>query len=92
MAASDNQALRDTETLDPTLFTTAFKRNRFFMFTQREPDAYVTSKCKDLINDSIFTPIFSFADMTTQRETEMFSTRNHLEKNRPWLQLKQSNN
>lgn len=41
MAASDNQALRETEELDPTLFTTAFKRNRFFMFTQREPDAYV---------------------------------------------------
>jgi hypothetical protein len=41
MAASDNQALRETEELDPTLFTTAFKRNRFFMFTQREPNAYV---------------------------------------------------
>ncbi|KAG2172730.1 hypothetical protein INT43_000077 [Umbelopsis isabellina] len=52
MAASDNQALRDTETLDPTLFTTAFKRNRFFMFTQREPDAYDNSKGdRDVFNE-----------------------------------------
>ncbi|CDS12023.1 hypothetical protein LRAMOSA04218 [Lichtheimia ramosa] len=37
MAASDNATLRESEMLDPTLFCTAFKRNRFFMFTKREP-------------------------------------------------------
>ncbi|KAI8579693.1 hypothetical protein K450DRAFT_241062 [Umbelopsis ramanniana AG] len=52
MAASDNQALRETEELDPTLFTTAFKRNRFFMFTQREPNAYDDSKGdRDVFNE-----------------------------------------
>ncbi|KAI8372788.1 peptidyl-prolyl cis-trans isomerase cyp15 [Radiomyces spectabilis] len=37
MAASDNSVIKESETLDPTLFCTAFKRNRFFMFTRREP-------------------------------------------------------
>ncbi|KAI8063215.1 peptidyl-prolyl cis-trans isomerase cyp15 [Gongronella butleri] len=37
MAASDNTVIKERETLDPTLFCTAFKRNRFFMFTKREP-------------------------------------------------------
>ncbi|KAI8148410.1 peptidyl-prolyl cis-trans isomerase cyp15 [Fennellomyces sp. T-0311] len=37
MAASDNATLKESELLDPTLFCTAFKRNRFFMFTRREP-------------------------------------------------------
>ena len=37
MAASDNPML-DTVFVDPILFCTAFKKNRFYMFTQREPD------------------------------------------------------
>ena len=37
MAASDNTTLKESEMVDPTLLTTAFKRNRFFMFTRREP-------------------------------------------------------
>ena len=39
MAASDNPLMRESESMDPTLFCTAYKRNRFFMFTKREPDA-----------------------------------------------------
>ncbi|CAG8462800.1 19824_t:CDS:2 [Racocetra fulgida] len=41
MAASDNPLMKESEATDPTIFCTAFKRNRFFMFTQREPDALV---------------------------------------------------
>ncbi|KAI7855787.1 peptidyl-prolyl cis-trans isomerase cyp15 [Circinella umbellata] len=37
MAASDNATLKESEMVDPTLLTTAFKRNRFFIFTRREP-------------------------------------------------------
>ncbi|KAF7730577.1 Peptidyl-prolyl cis-trans isomerase cyp15 [Apophysomyces ossiformis] len=37
MAASENAAIKESEALDPTLFCTAFKRNRFFLFTRREP-------------------------------------------------------
>jgi peptidylprolyl isomerase domain and WD repeat-containing protein 1 len=36
MEASDNPALR-TLTLDPCLFCTAFKKNRFYVFSRREP-------------------------------------------------------
>lgn len=35
-AASDNPLLQ-TKTLDPILFCTAFKKNRFYMFSRREP-------------------------------------------------------
>ncbi|XP_071952019.1 peptidylprolyl isomerase domain and WD repeat-containing protein 1-like [Antedon mediterranea] len=37
MKASDNPALLGLE-LDPTLFCTGFKKNRFFIFSRREPD------------------------------------------------------
>ncbi|KAL0076192.1 peptidyl-prolyl cis-trans isomerase cyp15 [Phycomyces blakesleeanus] len=37
MAASENAVIKERAALDPTLFCTAFKRNRFFMFTRREP-------------------------------------------------------
>ncbi|SAM00030.1 hypothetical protein [Absidia glauca] len=37
MAASDNAVIKEREALDPTLFCTAFKRNRFFMFSRRDP-------------------------------------------------------
>ncbi|KAI9331938.1 hypothetical protein BDR26DRAFT_912438 [Obelidium mucronatum] len=39
MAASENAALKDIDTLDPTIICTAFKRNRFYMFSRREPDS-----------------------------------------------------
>ena len=39
MAASDNAVLKESETTDPTLFCTAYKRNRFYMFTRREPES-----------------------------------------------------
>jgi peptidylprolyl isomerase domain and WD repeat-containing protein 1 len=38
MAASDNAVIRESEMRDPTLFCTAFKRNRFYIFSEREPD------------------------------------------------------
>jgi peptidylprolyl isomerase domain and WD repeat-containing protein 1 len=36
MEASDNPALKNVQ-FDPTLFCTAVKKNRFYMFTRREP-------------------------------------------------------
>ncbi len=38
MAASENPAFKDAELRDPTLFCTAFKKNRFYLFTRREPE------------------------------------------------------
>ncbi|KAK3089441.1 hypothetical protein FSP39_003617 [Pinctada imbricata] len=37
MAASDNPLLQNV-TFDPTLICTAFKKNRFYLFTRREPE------------------------------------------------------
>jgi hypothetical protein len=37
MAASDNPAFQEPLETDPTLFATAYKRNRFYMLTRREP-------------------------------------------------------
>lgn len=42
MAASDNPTLQITEQQDPTLVCTGFKKNRFYLFTRREPDSYVS--------------------------------------------------
>lgn len=39
LAASDNPLLAaQVDEADPTLFCTAFKRARFYMFTRQEPD------------------------------------------------------
>lgn len=38
MAASSNPNLEAASHADPTLFTTGFRKNRFYMFTRREPD------------------------------------------------------
>ncbi|CAI2163147.1 3521_t:CDS:10 [Funneliformis geosporum] len=52
MAASDNPLVRESESMDPTLFCTAYKRNRFFMFTKREPDAHESHKGdRDVYNE-----------------------------------------
>ncbi|KAK7483502.1 hypothetical protein BaRGS_00025301 [Batillaria attramentaria] len=51
MAASDNPLL-DTRLLDPILFCTAFKKNRFYMFTRREPgDAHGPDTDRDIFNE-----------------------------------------
>ncbi|KAI9597332.1 peptidyl-prolyl cis-trans isomerase cyp15 [Syncephalis fuscata] len=39
MAASDNPLVKEKERKDPTLLCTAFKRNRFFLFTRRDPES-----------------------------------------------------
>jgi peptidylprolyl isomerase domain and WD repeat-containing protein 1 len=45
LAASDNPLLAaQTEEADPTLFLTAFKRARFYMFTRQEPDRCVVCR------------------------------------------------
>lgn len=38
MAASANPILAERETRDPTLFCTAYKRQRFYLFTRSEPE------------------------------------------------------
>lgn len=51
MEASENPTL-DSVTSDPTLFCTAFKKNRFYMFTRREPeDTKSADADRDVFNE-----------------------------------------
>ncbi|RXM96902.1 Peptidylprolyl isomerase domain and WD repeat-containing protein 1 [Acipenser ruthenus] len=51
MKASDNPALQRAEP-DPTIFCTAFKKNRFYMFTKREPeDTKSAESDRDIFNE-----------------------------------------
>ncbi|PWZ00398.1 hypothetical protein BCV70DRAFT_94770 [Testicularia cyperi] len=49
LAASDNPLLQKQGLSDPTLFTTAFNRARFYMFTRLDPDA--VSGDRDVFNE-----------------------------------------
>lgn len=52
MAASDNPLLKKEDYQDPTLFCTAYKKNRFFLYTTREPDTSEhASGSRDVFNE-----------------------------------------
>lgn len=52
MVASDNAVIKESEMRDPTLFCTAHTRNRFYMFTEREPDTGPSHKAdRDVFNE-----------------------------------------
>ncbi|KAJ8261196.1 hypothetical protein COCON_G00169190 [Conger conger] len=51
MKASDNPALQSSEP-DPVIFCTAFKKNRFYLFTRREPeDTKSADSDRDIFNE-----------------------------------------
>ncbi|CAE6415765.1 unnamed protein product [Rhizoctonia solani] len=51
MAASANPILANKEVRDPTLFCTAYKRPRFYMFTRDEPEDNKVSGDRDVFNE-----------------------------------------
>jgi hypothetical protein len=51
MVASANPILADREARDPTLFCTAYKRQRFYMFTRTEPEYVASSYRRFLLPD-----------------------------------------
>ncbi|CEH19448.1 peptidyl-prolyl cis-trans isomerase [Ceraceosorus bombacis] len=54
LAASDNPLANEKDVLDPTLFCTAFKRARFYLFTRNEPESDPRSRSgadRDVINE-----------------------------------------
>lgn len=50
MAASENPVFLESEQTDPTLFCTSYKKNRFYLFTTREPDG-TSSTTRDVYNE-----------------------------------------
>jgi peptidylprolyl isomerase domain and WD repeat-containing protein 1 len=51
MAASENTVIKESEETDPTLFCTAYKKNRFYAFSRREPDSSSTAMSRDIYNE-----------------------------------------
>ncbi|KAJ3220572.1 hypothetical protein HK099_004201 [Clydaea vesicula] len=52
MAASENSLIKDSEKRDPTLFCTSYKKNRFFLFSKREPETAIgNSGGRDIFNE-----------------------------------------
>ncbi|KAK0524975.1 Peptidyl-prolyl cis-trans isomerase cyp15 [Tilletia horrida] len=54
LMASDNPLMANKEQIDPTLFCTAYKRARFYLFTREEPDSDTKGKAgaeRDVFNE-----------------------------------------
>jgi len=52
MATSENPSLSNDGARDPTLFATAYKKNRFFLFTRRSPrDTSSVDSSRDIFNE-----------------------------------------
>lgn len=66
MATSENPLLQDKDERDPTLFCTAWKRPRFYMFTREEPE-YVSSPLVSS-RDSALTLLPVRRDKTGERD------------------------
>ena len=67
MVASANPILADREARDPTLFCTAYKRQRFYLFTRTEPE-YVFS-----YNESALPHLNVVVGTTRHKGIAMFS-------------------
>ncbi|KAI8053441.1 hypothetical protein BDF22DRAFT_725943 [Syncephalis plumigaleata] len=52
MAASSNPLVKEKEKKDPTLLCTAFKRNRFYLFTRKDPESDASHQGdRDIFNE-----------------------------------------
>ena len=50
MAASDNKVIRDAEETDPALYASAYKKERFYILTTREPNT-ADQDTRDIFNE-----------------------------------------
>lgn len=77
MAASNNPTLEAAAHSDPTLFCTGFKKNRFYMFTKREPDDSSLNASEDGVLTGLERDVFnekpSREDMIAATTTESSS-------------------
>lgn len=85
MEISDNPGLRK-DTSDPTLFCSAYKKNRFYMFTRREPDdmkGYAHSN----VHSSVHYHKYILPLLVVVTVIEMYSMRS-LQRKKLWQQHK----
>ncbi|KAJ2521441.1 Peptidyl-prolyl cis-trans isomerase cyp15 [Coemansia sp. RSA 2049] len=70
LAASSNpEAKQGTNSSDPTLFCTAYKRKRFYMFTREEPDHSTQENIRDVFNEKPTREEASLAVMPAKKRT-----------------------
>lgn len=51
MATSDNSVYKESEATDPTLYCTAYKKNRFYCFSRRGPEESDDTSHRDIFNE-----------------------------------------
>lgn len=68
MAASENTVLKDSEQIDPALFCTSYKKNRFYSITRREPDSTQSGGSRDIFNEKPTKEESTVAAATNQKE------------------------
>jgi peptidylprolyl isomerase domain and WD repeat-containing protein 1 len=52
MATSDNPVYKESESIDPTVYCTSYKKNRFYCFSKREPeDSSTSGTVRDILNE-----------------------------------------
>ncbi|KAJ1554925.1 hypothetical protein HK405_003717, partial [Cladochytrium tenue] len=54
MAASDNTLIKESEETDPTIIATAFKKNRFYLFSNRDPDSETSGSAAAATSRDVF--------------------------------------
>src|SRR5699024_5122193 len=59
MAASRNPTLEAVAHADPTIFCTGFRKNRFYMFTKREPDDSAMTSSEDGVLTGLERDVFN---------------------------------
>ncbi|KAI2809649.1 Peptidylprolyl isomerase domain and WD repeat containing protein 1 [Blomia tropicalis] len=59
MAASKNPTLEAASHSDPTIFCTGFRKNRFYMFTKREPDESAMTTSEDGVLTGLERDVFN---------------------------------
>ncbi|KAI8929142.1 hypothetical protein BC831DRAFT_444863 [Entophlyctis helioformis] len=73
MATSDNPLQKEAEATDPTIFCTAYKKNRFYSFSRREPDsdesAVSGTASRDIYNEKPSREEQTVAAATTPHQT-----------------------
>ena len=87
MQVSDNPTLRK-DTSDPTIICTAYKKNRFYMFSRRNPDETQQKSVKVYITVCTLCECVMLVCLVEEMVTEMCSMKNHPRK-KSWRLLKE---
>lgn len=49
--SGSSNAQGERKSTDPTIYCTAFRKNRFYIFSRRQPDLTISGHLRDVINE-----------------------------------------